>query len=71
MCRYVPALKVLYAVSDPPTKINGTRSGASPTNGGANIEMGGANSGQLVEYVRSFDPRSWSCLVSAVHSVFG
>ena len=24
--------------------------------------MGGANSGQLVEYVRSYDPRSWSCL---------
>ena len=24
--------------------------------------MGGATSGQLIEYVRSFDPRSWSCL---------
>lgn len=24
--------------------------------------MGGPNSGQLIEYVRSFDPRSWSCL---------
>ena len=24
--------------------------------------MGGATSGQLVEYVRSFDPRAWSCL---------
>lgn len=24
--------------------------------------MGGANSGQLIEYVRSYDPRSWSCL---------
>ncbi|KAI0773366.1 hypothetical protein BC629DRAFT_717391 [Irpex lacteus] len=43
-------------------QINGTRAGASPTNGGANIEMGGGNSGQLIEYVRSFDPRSWSCL---------
>ena len=43
-------------------KINGTRAGASPTQGGANIEMGGGNEGQLIEYVRSFDPRSWSCL---------
>ena len=24
--------------------------------------MGGSNSNQLIEYVRSFDPRSWSCL---------
>ncbi|KAI0698572.1 hypothetical protein BC835DRAFT_1333827 [Cytidiella melzeri] len=43
-------------------QINGTRLGASPTNGGANIEMGGGNSNQLIEYVHSFDPRSWSCL---------
>ncbi|KAI0751072.1 hypothetical protein C8Q80DRAFT_1155380 [Daedaleopsis nitida] len=43
-------------------QINGTRGGASPTAGGANIEMGGSNSGQLVEFVRSYDPRSWSCL---------
>lgn len=43
-------------------QINGTRLGASPTGGGANIEMGGGNSNQLIEYVRSFDPRSWSCL---------
>lgn len=43
-------------------QINGTRLGASPTNGGANIEMGGSNSDQLIEYVHSFDPRSWSCL---------
>ncbi|KAI0087266.1 hypothetical protein BDY19DRAFT_1011574 [Irpex rosettiformis] len=43
-------------------QINGTRDGASPTQGGANIEMGGGNSGQLIEYVHSFDPRSWSCL---------
>ncbi|KAH8983285.1 hypothetical protein EDB92DRAFT_1936711 [Lactarius akahatsu] len=28
----------------------------------ANIEMGGPNSNQLIEYVRSYDPRSWSCL---------
>ncbi|KAG1735392.1 hypothetical protein EDB19DRAFT_1724199 [Suillus lakei] len=43
-------------------QINGTRAGAPPINGGANIEMGGPNSGQLIEYVHSFDPRSWSCL---------
>jgi len=43
-------------------QINGTRLGASPTGGGANIEMGGPNSDQLIEYVRSYDPRSWSCL---------
>ncbi|KAL4247023.1 Right handed beta helix domain-containing protein [Abortiporus biennis] len=43
-------------------QINGTRLGASPTGGGANIEMGGGNSNQLIEYVHSFDPRSWSCL---------
>ncbi|KAF9006727.1 hypothetical protein BDQ17DRAFT_1239163 [Cyathus striatus] len=43
-------------------QIDGTRSGAPPTVGGANIEMGGQNSDQLIEYVRSFDPRGWSCL---------
>ena len=24
--------------------------------------MGGSNSDQLIEYVHSYDPRSWSCL---------
>ncbi|KAF5371201.1 hypothetical protein D9758_004094 [Tetrapyrgos nigripes] len=43
-------------------QIDGARGDASPTNGGANIEMGGSNSGQVIEYVRSFNPRSWSCL---------
>ncbi|KAL0950113.1 hypothetical protein HGRIS_010110 [Hohenbuehelia grisea] len=43
-------------------QIDGTRRGASPTQGGGNIEMGGSNSNQLIEYVRSYDPRSWSCL---------
>ncbi|TDL29398.1 hypothetical protein BD410DRAFT_779798 [Rickenella mellea] len=43
-------------------QVNGTRKGASPTTGGANIEMGGSNANQLIEYVHSFDPRSWSCL---------
>ncbi|VDB97125.1 unnamed protein product [Peniophora sp. CBMAI 1063] len=43
-------------------QINGTRGNAGPTGGGANIEIGGDNSDQLVEYVHSYDPRSWSCL---------
>ncbi|KZV76020.1 hypothetical protein PENSPDRAFT_646571 [Peniophora sp. CONT] len=43
-------------------QINGTRAGSSPTGGGANIEIGGDNSDQLVEHVHSYDPRSWSCL---------
>jgi len=43
-------------------QIDGTRAGAPPTNGGANIEFGGSNSDQLIEYVHSWDPRSWSCL---------
>ncbi|KAG1805723.1 uncharacterized protein BJ212DRAFT_1391240 [Suillus subaureus] len=43
-------------------QINGTRAGAPPTAGGANIEMGGPNSNQLIEYVHSWDPRGWSCL---------
>ncbi|KAH9938100.1 uncharacterized protein B0H18DRAFT_965550 [Fomitopsis serialis] len=33
--------------------INGTRGTNGPTNGGANIEMGGDNSGQLIEFVHS------------------
>ncbi|KAK8858694.1 hypothetical protein IAR55_002923 [Kwoniella newhampshirensis] len=28
----------------------------------ANIEFGGANQDQLIEYVRSYDPRGWSCM---------
>ncbi|KAF5387808.1 hypothetical protein D9615_000725 [Tricholomella constricta] len=43
-------------------QIDGTRRGAPTTEGGGNIEMGGENSDQLIEYVRSYDPRSWSCL---------
>ena len=43
-------------------KINGNRNGTAPTNGGGNIEMGGPNSNQLIEYVHSYDPRSWTCL---------
>ncbi|KAG8219008.1 hypothetical protein J3R82DRAFT_4764 [Butyriboletus roseoflavus] len=43
-------------------QINGTRLGAPPTSGGANIEMGGSNANQVIEFVHSFDPRSWSCL---------
>lgn len=43
-------------------QINGTRLGGPPIKGGGNIEMGGPNSNQLVEYVHSYDPRGWSCL---------
>jgi parallel beta-helix repeat protein len=43
-------------------QINGNRAGAPPTVGGANIKMGGPNSNQLIEYVHSYDTRSWSCL---------
>ncbi|KAF8622049.1 hypothetical protein AX15_007202 [Amanita polypyramis BW_CC] len=43
-------------------QIDGTRGGAPPTQGGGNIEMGGPNANQLIEYVRSFDPRGWTCL---------
>ncbi|KAF8659128.1 hypothetical protein AX16_001898 [Volvariella volvacea WC 439] len=43
-------------------QINGERSGAPPNQGGGNIEMGGPNSDQLIEYVHSYDPRSWTCL---------
>ncbi|PPQ67583.1 hypothetical protein CVT25_012077 [Psilocybe cyanescens] len=43
-------------------QIDGARRGGSPTGGGGNIEMGGGNSNQLIEFVRSWDPRSWSCL---------
>ncbi|KAF8437255.1 hypothetical protein L210DRAFT_3547299 [Boletus edulis BED1] len=43
-------------------QINGTRLGGPPVLGGANIEMGGDNANQLIEYVHSFDPRGWSCL---------
>ncbi|KAI0286456.1 hypothetical protein BC826DRAFT_82182 [Russula brevipes] len=44
-------------------QVNGNRAGAPPLNkGSANIFMGGPNTGQLIEYVRSYDPRSWTCL---------
>ncbi|PPQ63147.1 hypothetical protein CVT24_005787 [Panaeolus cyanescens] len=43
-------------------QVDGTRRGASPTKGGGNIIMGGNNADQLVENVRSYDPRSWTTL---------
>ena len=36
------------------SQINGTRGGAPPTTGGANIEMGGSNTGQLVSCLRKY-----------------
>lgn len=44
------------------TQVDGTRRGAAPTKGGGNIIMGGDNSDQLVENVRSYDPRSWTTM---------
>ncbi|KAI0286460.1 hypothetical protein BC826DRAFT_917816, partial [Russula brevipes] len=43
-------------------QVNGNRAGGPPITGGANIFMGGPNKDQLIEYVRSYDPRSWTCL---------
>ncbi|KAG2024028.1 hypothetical protein CC2G_001626 [Coprinopsis cinerea AmutBmut pab1-1] len=43
-------------------QIDGDRGNAPPTKGGGNIEMGGDNSNQLIEYVRTYNPRSWTCL---------
>ncbi|KAF9057830.1 hypothetical protein BJ165DRAFT_1411935 [Panaeolus papilionaceus] len=43
-------------------QVDGTRRGAAPTKGGGNIIMGGDNSDQLVENVRSYDPRSWTTM---------
>ncbi|GJJ07211.1 hypothetical protein Clacol_001411 [Clathrus columnatus] len=43
-------------------QVNGSRNNAGRIAGGANIEMGGPNSDQVVEHVHSFNPRSWSCL---------
>ncbi|CAE6461483.1 unnamed protein product [Rhizoctonia solani] len=43
-------------------QIDGNRQGAAPISGGANIEIGGGAGGQLVEFVKSYDPRGWSCL---------
>lgn len=43
-------------------QINGARNGGSPVTGGGNVEMGGSNANQLVEYVRSYNPRGWTCM---------
>lgn len=43
-------------------QINGNRQGAAPIAGGGNIEIGGSAGGQLVEFVKTYDPRGWSCL---------
>ncbi|GFZ45090.1 hypothetical protein JCM24511_02816 [Saitozyma sp. JCM 24511] len=53
----------LFGVALRNVQINGNR-GDSPiyTASNANLEFGGPNSGQIVEYVKSYDPRGWSCL---------
>ncbi|WWD18586.1 hypothetical protein CI109_103039 [Kwoniella shandongensis] len=45
-------------------QINGNRlpTEAIYTAPNANIEFGGSNQNQLIEYVRSYDPRGWSCM---------
>ncbi|CAE6391383.1 unnamed protein product, partial [Rhizoctonia solani] len=43
-------------------QINGARNGRGPIQGGGNIEFGGPNANQLIEYVNTYDPRSWTCL---------
>lgn len=44
-------------------QIDGARRGAPAiSQGGGNIEMGGNNANQTIEYVRSYDPRGWTCL---------
>ncbi|KAJ7181632.1 hypothetical protein C8R43DRAFT_969719 [Mycena crocata] len=43
-------------------QVNGARGVAPPTSGGANIEFGGGNANQTIQFVRSYEPRSWSCL---------
>jgi len=43
-------------------QIDGGRGTSTPLIGGANIEMGGNNKNQTIEFVRSFDPKAWSCL---------
>ena len=43
-------------------QIDGNRQGATVNDGGANIEFGGATSGQLIEYVNSRNTRGWSSL---------
>lgn len=49
---------VWTAESSTAHQINGNRLTADiNAAGGANMEIGGANSDQLVEYVRSYDPR--------------
>ncbi|KIR42915.1 hypothetical protein I307_05080 [Cryptococcus deuterogattii 99/473] len=44
--------------------INGNRAANESIykGGGGNIEFGGANSNQVIEYVKSYNPRGWSCM---------
>ncbi|BEI86440.1 hypothetical protein CcaverHIS002_0607270 [Cutaneotrichosporon cavernicola] len=45
-------------------QVDGNRVGNASASGTSqgNIEVGGNNRGQLVEWVRSFNPRGWTCL---------
>lgn len=53
---------ISYAVDSNRVQINGNRGDTAPELGGANIVFGGVNHNQTIQYVRSYDPRSWSCL---------
>ncbi|WOO77549.1 uncharacterized protein LOC62_01G001123 [Vanrija pseudolonga] len=43
-------------------QVDGNRGALPPATGAAAIEMGGNNANQLIEHVRSYDARAWSCL---------
>ncbi|KLT43063.1 hypothetical protein CC85DRAFT_284819 [Cutaneotrichosporon oleaginosum] len=45
-------------------QVDGNRVGnaGAPGSNEGNIEVGGSNRGQVVEWVRSFNPRGWTCL---------
>ncbi|GMK57362.1 hypothetical protein CspeluHIS016_0401960 [Cutaneotrichosporon spelunceum] len=45
-------------------QVDGNRQGneGAPAGNEGNIVVGGSNRGQLVEWVRSFNPRGWTCL---------
>lgn len=49
VCSCLGGLRVALGLKTA-SQINGTRAGAPPTQGGANIEMGGGNTGQLVRH---------------------
>ncbi len=51
--------------------MNGNRPALGKLDGGANIEIGGRTSNQLVDHVHSYEPRGWSCLHIAENGAGG